>query len=152
MQIDGYVQAVRQDLMRLAALGDEATGRAAELLAGALEPSLGLQLQTVLSEAALELSGQLEGGHVEVRISGGEPELLYVRDQGAEPAPEPGDDAFDARITLRLSESLKSRVEAAATAAGLSVNTWVVRALTRATESRAAGTTGRYRLTGHGRG
>src|SRR5438132_1646622 len=41
MQIDGYVQALREDLARVAAVGDESTARAAELLAVALESALG---------------------------------------------------------------------------------------------------------------
>ncbi|MBV9839053.1 MAG: hypothetical protein JO156_13115, partial [Solirubrobacterales bacterium] len=80
MQLGGYVQAICEDLARVAAVGDESTARAAELLAGALESSLGRRLQEALAEAALELSSQLEGGSVEVRIAGGEPELVYVDD------------------------------------------------------------------------
>ena len=44
MQIDSYVQALREDLARVAALGDESTARAAELLAVALESALGRRL------------------------------------------------------------------------------------------------------------
>src|ERR1051325_10118242 len=127
MQIDGYVQALREDLARVAAVGDEPTARAAELLAIALESALGRRLLEALGEAALELSGQLESGRVEVRIAGGDPELVLVREEEA--AAEPADEAFTARITLRLPESLKVRLETAATREGVSVNTWVVRML-----------------------
>src|SRR5262245_59065501 len=151
MQIDGYVQALREDLARVAALGDESTARAAELLAVALESSLGRRLQEALAEAALELSGQLDSGHIEVRIAGGEPELVYVREE--EPAAEPADEAFTARITLRLPESLKTKLEAAATKQGVSVNTWLVHVLSHASEPRTLGGGGgsRRRLTGYGR-
>jgi uncharacterized protein (DUF1778 family) len=149
MQLDGYVHALQEDLARIAAVGDEPTARAAELLAAALESSLGRRLQEALAEAALELSGQLEKGTVEVRIAGDDPQLVYVGD--AEPAPaEASEEAYRARITLRLPESLKSRLEAAANAAGVSVNTWLVHALGRAVaEPRPS--TGRGRLTGYGR-
>src|SRR5712691_9036363 len=113
MQIDGYVQALREDLARIAAVGDESTARAAELLAGALESALGRRLLEALGEAALELSGQLEEGRVEVRFAGSDPELVLVRDE-AEPALEPADEAYTARISLRLPESLKVRLDAAA--------------------------------------
>ena len=148
MQIDGYVQAVREDLVRMAALGDETTARAAELLAVALESSLGRRLQEALGEAALELSAQLDSGRVEVRIAGGDPELVYVRDEEPEPAGT-GDEALDARITLRLPEPLKKRVEDAASREGVSVNTWIVQALVRNahTARRSSG----KRLTGYGR-
>ena len=148
MQIDGYVQAVREDLVRVAALGDETTARAAELLAVALDSSLGRRLQEALGEAALEISSQLDSGRVELRIAGGDPELVLVRDEAAEPAAA-GDDVLDARITLRLPESLKRRVEDAASREGVSANTWIVQALVRnaQTARRSSG----KRLTGYGR-
>jgi hypothetical protein len=148
MQIDGYVQAVREDLARVAALGDETTARAAELLAVALESSLGRRLQEALGEAALELSGQLDSGRVEVRIAGGDPELVLVREEEVA-APDVDDDARLARITLRLPEAMKQRIEEAASRDGVSVNTWIVQALIRHahTARRSAG----KRLTGYGR-
>ena len=78
MQIDGHIQALREDLVRVAALGDEATARAADLLSVAIEASLGRQIQDVLAEAALELNAQLDAAHVEVRIAGRDPELVLV--------------------------------------------------------------------------
>ena len=62
MQIDGHIQALREDLARIAAVGDESTARAAELLAVALESSIGRRLIEALGEAALELNDQLDGG------------------------------------------------------------------------------------------
>ena len=150
MQIDGYIQALREDLVRVAAVGDDATARAADLLSVAIEASVGRRIQDVLAEAALELNAQLDSSHVEVRISGRDPELVLVREDGS--IPEPVDEAFSARITLRLPESLKQRVESAAAREGASVNTWLVQALQRAVESRHRSTSaGRNRLTGYGR-
>jgi len=149
MRLEGYVQSLREDLARVAAVGDESTARAAELLAIALESSLGRRLQEAFAEAALELSAQLDQGRVEVRMAGADPELVYITD------PEPPlagatDEAFSARITLRLPDSLKNRIEAAASAGGASVNTWLVQALGRALEPRPS-TFGAHRLTGYGR-
>ncbi len=150
MQIDGHIQALREDLVRVAALGDETTSRAANILSVALEASLGRQIQDVLAEAALELNAQLDEAHVEVRIAGRDPELVLVREDGS--VPEPVDEAFSARITLRLPDSLKQRVEAAAAREGASVNTWLVQALQRALEPRRSISSGsRNRLTGYGR-
>ena len=152
MQIEGYVQAIRDDLVRVAAVGDESTARAAELLAGALESALGRRLLEALGEAALELSGQLEEGRVEVRFAGSDPELVLVRDE-AESALEPTDEAYTARISLRLPESLKVRLEAAAARDGVSVNTWLVQALVRHAHAEPRPSSGgsRRRLTGYGR-
>src|SRR3954466_1045775 len=154
MQIEGYVQTLRDDLIRVAAVGDESTARAAELLSVALESSLGRRLQEALGEAALELSSQLDSGRIEVRIAGGDPELVLVREEEGTTAAEPADEAFTARITLRLPESLKARLEAAASREGVSVNTWLVQVLSRTGESRpSTGGSGgsRRRLTGYGR-
>jgi hypothetical protein len=149
MQIDSYVQAVYEDLQRVAAIGDESTARAAELLAVALESSLARRLQEALAEAALELSAQLDRGSVEVRIAGGDLELVHVNH--ADPAPaEAADEAFSARITLRLPESLKSRLDEAAGRTGVSVNSWLVQALNRALEPHSS-IGGSHRLTGYGR-
>ncbi len=96
----------------------------------------------------MEVSSQLPAGHVEVRLAGQEPSLVYVEDEAAAPAP-PAEDGLSARITLRLPESLKASLEAAAAAEGVSVNTWIVRALGRG----LAGPKARVgnRLTGYGR-
>ncbi|HUZ97925.1 MAG TPA: toxin-antitoxin system HicB family antitoxin [Gaiellaceae bacterium] len=150
MQIDGYVQALREDLARIAAVGDESTARAAELLSVALESAVGRRLLEALGEAALELNSQLDNGRVEVRFAGSDPELVYIPDEEAAPA-EPADEAFTARITLRLPESLKTRLDAAAALHGMSVNTWLVQVLVRALEPRTPSGGSRRRLTGYGR-
>jgi hypothetical protein len=149
MQIDGLIQALREDLVRVAALGDEKTSRAADLLSVAIEASLGRRIQDALAEAALELNDQLDSAHVELRIAGRDLQLVLVREDGT--APEQADEAFSARITLRLPESLKQRVETAATREGASVNTWLVQALQRAVEPRRSAAGSRNRLTGYGR-
>ena len=146
MQVDGYIQALKDDLNGVAQLGDENVARAAQLLSMALESSFGRRLLEALNEAALELTTQLEDARVEVRLSGSEPQLVVVEERG-EPTTGPADEAFTARITLRLPESLKARLEEAAAREGMSVNTWLVQALTRQAEPRRS-TSGRRRMTG----
>ena len=148
MQIDGLIQALREDLVRVAALGDEKTSRAADLLSVAIEASLGRRIQDALAEAALELNDQLESAHVELRVAGRDLQLVLVREDGT--VPDQADEAFSARITLRLPESLKQRVESAAAREGASVNTWLVQALQRAVEPRRSAAGSRNRLTGYG--
>ncbi len=146
MQLDGYVQALREDLAALATLGDENTERAAQLLAVALESAFGRRLLEALTEASLELAEQLDGAHVEVRLAGADPRLVVIRDDGD--AAGGADEAYSARITLRLPESVKARIEEAAAREAVSVNTWIVNVLSRGSESRRA-SAGR-RLTGYG--
>ena len=131
MQMAQFIESLQNDLDAIAAVGDEATAAAARRLSHALRSSAGLRLLEALGAAALELSAQLPG-HVEVRMAGQDPSLVYVEEPGesaAAPGP-PADDA-SARITLRLPEALKASVEAAAAGEGVSVNTWIVRALAR---------------------
>lgn len=131
-----FIEALQSDLREIAALGDEAIVEASEQLVAAIRSSAGLRLLDVLGEAALEISTQLPSGHVELRMSGQDAEFVFVPEEeslGAQPLPSSDDGT--ARITLRLSESLKASVEGAAVAAGVSVNTWIVRQLSRATTS-----------------
>lgn len=150
MQIDAYVLALREDLARIAAVGDESTARAAELLSAALESALGRRLLEALGEAALELSSQLDDARVEVRFAAGDPELVYVREAESGPA-ESAEEALNARITLRLPESLKLRLDATAAQSGVSVNTWLVQLVQRSLEPRPPSSGGSRRLTGFGR-
>ena len=138
-----HVDAIRRDLVATAsALGDESLADAFRRLVEAAEPALRLRLIDVLSEAAVSLNGQLVSGHVEVRLAGRDPELVYVGEPDVpEEPPAPGDD-LSARITLRLPESVKGKAEDAAAAAGQSLNTWlvnVVRAATREDVIQRAG-------------
>ena len=109
---------------------------------------LSLRLLGLLSEAALEVSSQLPAGHVELRLAGQEPSLVYVADE-APTQPAPADDGLTARITLRLPDSLKSSLETAASQEGVSLNTWIVKALARGLSIAAATKIG-SRLTGYG--
>ena len=150
MQLQRFVDALKADLTAVAELGNEATADAAGRLVITLQASLGLRLLDALSEAVLELNEKLPTGHVEVRLSGPDPELVYVSDEPETPVGA-ADEAYTARITLRLPEALKAAVEVAASREGVSVNTWIVRALSRTSTAAPAAQSGN-RLTGYARG
>ena len=150
MQLQRFVDALKADLTAVAELGDETTADAAGRLVLTLQASVGLRLLDALSEAALELNDKLPGGHVEVRLTGQDPELVYVGEEPETPSAA-ADEAHTARITLRLPEGLKGDVEKAAAREGVSVNTWIVRALSRTSTSAPAHQSGN-RLTGYARG
>src|SRR5256714_11776241 len=124
MELASHVEALVCDVNAIAAVGDDATSQAAARLAAALKASAGLRLLDTLSEAALELSGQLPGGHVEVRLAGQDPTPVYVQD---EPATRTfaGDQALSGRITPRPPEGVKVAGEGPAARAGGSVNPWL---------------------------
>jgi HicB family len=149
MEMARFVQGLEADLAAVAAVGDEQTAAAAERLIQAIRGSAGLRLLDAIGEAALEISGQLPAGHVEVRLSGQDPSLVYVGEPESEPEAT-GDDGLTARITLRLPEQLKGQIEAAAAREGISVNSWLVRALGRSVAPRAQRSSNR--LQGFARG
>jgi hypothetical protein len=151
MEMAHHIHAIQEDLAAAASLAnDEATVEAGRRLTQALGSSLHLRLLDVVSEAALALSGSVPG-RIEVRLAGRDPELVYVED---EEQPEPAqaasaDDAFSARITLRLPEGLKAQLEVAANLEGTSVNAWIVRALQRGLEPRTRSVRTGRRLSGY---
>jgi hypothetical protein len=146
MELSEYAAALRAELTAITRVAGEDVNRAAELLTGALEPSIRLTLLDVLSAAAAEITDRLEDTVVEVRLAGGDPSFVVLT-TGPEvpeepgPAPTAGEAADDgtARVTLRLQESVKARAEAAAAAEGVSVNTWLTRAVRRALDAPAGG-------------
>jgi hypothetical protein len=152
MQLDSHIQAIQQELAATSALGDEATAEAARRLGEALAATLHLHLLDLLGEAALEISGQIETGRVEVRLAGRDPELVVINDET--PASDGlfgfGEEA-SGRITLRLPESLKTGIEAAADREGISTNAWLVRTIARTLEQRPTRKS-RNRMQGYAQG
>lgn len=134
MHLQPHLDALERDIADLAAIGDQAAATAARRLSQVFGTPLRVRLFELLGEVALELSAQLPVGHVEVRLVGPDPSLVFVpdEDEAAATSQVPGaaDDAA-ARLTLRMPEALKTSVEEAAAREGLSVNAWIVRALAR---------------------
>jgi hypothetical protein len=133
MDITPHVDALRQDLTRAAEVGGIEVQVAAERLLLALEPAVRLALMDLLSQAAAEISEQLPGVAIDLRLKGREPEFAIAGAPTAASGPAPADEPFDAedaesvaRITLRLPEALKTRAEALAASRGQSLNTWLV--------------------------
>jgi hypothetical protein len=147
MNLAIVLEGLQDDLQGIAELGDERSAQIARRLGDALGSNLRLKLLDLLSQAALELNSKLPSGHIEVRLAGQEPELVFVDapDESAGPVGE----ELSARISLRLPESLKTAVERSAAREGVSTNAWLVRAIARSTESRPVHTSGK-RLSGYG--
>ena len=78
MELDRYVEELRNQLMVAAeAGGDDARELAGRLIAP-LESSVRLMLLEALSDAANEITLELAPGSVEVRVRGREPELVVT--------------------------------------------------------------------------
>jgi hypothetical protein len=147
MKMSLVVDGLRSDVVAVGELGDEVVGQVAERIADVLGRSVPGRILDVLSDAAAELTAALPGGRVDVRVAGDDVDLTYVED---EPGPTGEDDEQSARISLRLGEGLKSRLEAGAAAEGVSVNTFVVHVLERHSNNRSRSNRVGHRLHGYG--
>jgi HicB-like protein involved in pilus formation len=126
------VDGLRSDVVAVGELGDDTVAEVAERIADVLGRSVPGRVLDLLSDAAAELTATLSDGRVDVRVAGDDVEMTYVEDvPGPSAAPTSDGDAQLARISLRLGEGLKSRLEAGAAAEGVSVNTYIVHMLER---------------------
>jgi HicB family len=147
MKMSLVVDGLRSDVVAVGELGDELVGQVAERIADVLGRSVPGRILDVLSDAAAELTSTLPGGRVDVRVAGDDVDLTYVED---EPGPTGEDDEQSARISLRLGEGLKARLEAGAAAEGVSVNTFIVHVLERHSNNRSRSNRVGHRLHGYG--
>nr|BFD87910.1 hypothetical protein StreXyl84_73110 [Streptomyces sp. Xyl84] len=175
MDLTPYVDTLRRELMVAAEAGGEDARELAERLTTPLESATRLTMLNVLSAATDEITRELAPGSVDVRLRGLDPDFVVTLPPAAgapaevvappvepvaAPAPADGDEGGTARVNLRLPAHLKARAEEAASREGLSVNAWLVRAVSaavdggrpRTTETTRAtattGTTGSTRTTG----
>jgi hypothetical protein len=161
MNLTPYVEQLHRELAVAAASGGEEAREIAERLTAPLESAVRLALLEALSDAAGEITRDLAPGSVEIRLRGREPEFavtpppveppvqqarglrdalagaievtMGVRPPAVEVPPE-DDTGGTSRITLRIPEYLKPRIDEAAGRMGLSVNAWLVRAVAAALE------------------
>jgi hypothetical protein len=147
MEMSEFVGKLRAELVSITRFAGDDVTRAAELLTEALDSSVRLTLLDVMSAAAADITARLGDTVVEVRLADGEPTFVVTSapaETDYEPsAPAGAADAEPgtARLTLRLPDALKTRVEAAAARDGVSVNTWLVRAASRSLEADGRGRT-----------
>jgi hypothetical protein len=151
VRIPSVAEAISADLAALGDLGDEATADVARRLAAAMQAPVTARLFDLLGQVAAELGLALPGQRVEVRLAGDD--VQFAVDAAPPqrlPDEEQGGEDSGARITLRLPAQLKAKVEEASARDGLSVNAYIVRALSQQVRSVVGTRVGR-RLTGYGR-
>ncbi|WP_411107617.1 hypothetical protein [Streptomyces sp. cmx-4-9] len=165
MDLTPYVDTLRRDLAVAAEAGGADARELAERLTAPLESAARLIMLNVLSAAMDEITREVAPGSVDVRLRGLDPEFVVTLPpaggSSAEPAaaaeprpvqaPAEGDEGGTARVNLRLPAHLKNRAEEAAGREGLSVNAWLVRAVSAAVDAGGAPRTAeRPRTTGQG--
>ncbi|WP_018568323.1 toxin-antitoxin system HicB family antitoxin [Streptomyces sp. PsTaAH-124] len=159
MDLTPYVETLRRELAVAAEAGGEDARELAERLTAPLESATRLTLLHVLSAAMDEITRELAPGSVDVRLRGLDPDFVVTPPptgggpaaaheapaaepsaalaSPAAPAPGEGDEGGTARVNLRLPAHLKARAEEAANREGLSVNAWLVRAVSAAVDGGA---------------
>ncbi|MGW7275511.1 hypothetical protein ACWGH5_33930 [Streptomyces sp. NPDC054864] len=153
MDLTPYVDSLRRELAVAAEAGGENARELAERLTAPLESATRLTMLNVLSAAMDEITRDLAPGSVDVRLRGLDPDFVVTlppTDSGTSAEPvasyEPprtqasaeGDEGGTARVNLRLPAHLKTRAEEAATREGLSVNAWLIRAVSAAVDGGGA--------------
>jgi len=151
MELGQYVSDLQRQLVDAADNGNADTKAAAERLASALDAATRLVLLDALSAAVGEITRDLAPGSVDLRLRGREVEFVVAQaptESEPETTPLEIDDTSTSRTTLRLPDAIKARVDDAAAADGLSVNTWLVRAVAAALEPKQRRSTQRTLRTG----
>lgn len=126
MQVRPVITAVQAALLNQATLaGDDPNVEiAVRQLVEALTPALQAAAFELAEQAAAEVRAQIPEHAVDIVLEGGDP-VLRIGDTAPTERRQPSED-LDARITLRLTPTLKQLIEDAAQNAGDSVNSWVV--------------------------
>jgi hypothetical protein len=173
MELTPYVEELRHQLLVAAEPGGDDARLVAERLSAALESATRLVLLDALSAAADAITVDLAPGSVDVRLRGLDPEFVVIpsevdrfsddREAGradavpiaGRPPVVDGEEGGTSRITLRLAEGLKVRIEEAAGREGISVNSWLARTVAAALDpagaesrARSASPPGGQRFTG----
>lgn len=170
MNITHFVNELQHHLEVAAEAGGEESRALAERLIAPLEAATRLVLLEVLSAAASDITRELAPGSVDVRLRGRDPEFVVTppptnqtfeevaktspltSPSASQNAPAEGDEGGIWRTTLRLPDTLKLRIEEAAARERVSVNSWLVRAVSDALEPKehrsGGGSTNGERFTG----
>jgi len=143
MNLGEYLDQMVDGVAAAAALGDETTQRTASAVVSLLQPAVRLALIAALTDLAAEVSEVQDLVSVDLRLHGRDVEPVVTPRAGrvgpggadaGEVMPElPHVDASGtSRISFRLPGVLRGAADAAAAAADLSLDAWLVQAVDRA--------------------
>ena len=130
MQLQPIINSVEAALAAQGPLagGDPAVEEAIDHVVRAARPALRQAALELAEQVAAEVRAQLPDRTVDVVLVDGDPSLRIT---DAPATTEPSTEDLDARITLRITPTLKALIEDAAEAAGASVNGWVLDSLSK---------------------
>jgi hypothetical protein len=144
MDLNPYIRTLREDLLAAAAIGDENVRQAAALLGAAIEPAGRLAIMNALSDLAAEVTQALDHHVVEVKLDGRDLGVTVSRRDGDAAEGEATEHHLHpedlrramqeaggelSRTTVRLFNDLKAQAEQKASEQGVSLNTYISRAV-----------------------
>ena len=136
MQLESHIQAIQQELAAAAALGDEATADAARRMGDALRRRSTSTCSTSSARPPSRSAARSSRAGSRFDSPGAIPSSSSSPTNRRTPSQVGVGEESSGRITLRLPESLKAAVEAAAAREGVSTNAWLVRSIARTLEHR----------------
>jgi hypothetical protein len=147
MELAPYIEELTRALASAGEAGGAEVQAVLDRFTAPLESAIRLAMLNVLSGAADEISADLAPGSVDVRLRGGNPEFVVrpaLLDELSVPQPPTpptppvftaaDEEGATARISLRVPERLKVKVDEAAGREGLSANAWLVRVVAGAVD------------------
>lgn len=131
--------------IQLRVAGPEIVEAGTQLMA-ALKPAITQTMMEVVSMAVAEISSQLDGQTIDIKLVDGDPELVVTDDHTSvvppPPPSPPGAEEFgEARLTVRLPGYLKELIASEADVTGESINAYIVDVLSRKARKRNPGGT-----------
>lgn len=139
MQLSHAINRLETAVETQLRVADPDIAAAGNQLMAALEPAITQTMMDVVAMAVSEISSQLEGQTIDIKLVEGNPELVVSEDRSAvppPPPPPPGAEDDEARITVRLPGYLKDLISTEAEDAGDSINSYVVDVLSSKARSR----------------
>ena len=137
MKMSLVVDGLRSDVVAVGELGDETVAAVADRIADVLGRSVPGRILDLLSDAAAELTATLPDGHVDIRVAGDDVDMTLCRGRTGSGCRADGGGrravgSHHPAPRRRRSSPVSKR---ARRADGVSVNTFIVRALERGTSS-----------------
>ncbi|HUW77595.1 MAG TPA: hypothetical protein VMV52_02455 [Candidatus Nanopelagicaceae bacterium] len=120
---------IRLDLGALGHLGGPDLEQAVERLAEPFELALKTRLLETFTLLVGELNIDLPDGRVDVRLDGDSVSLVFLANPEVPTQVRESREELDARVTLRMPEPLKLRMESAAASDRVSVNSWLLQVI-----------------------
>jgi hypothetical protein len=147
MLMSQFIESIEDDLAALGEIGGPEVAATVNRVVVAIRPALRGRLLEALNALVQDLDDR-SGAKLILTLD--RDELHLERRETEESTPPPLTNDFNARIALRVPDELKRAFERSARSGGISMNSWIVRALDRALRSEMGPWAGPKHMRGNG--